>query len=222
MPCVFCYSIQNKARSPFHQTRQWCPQCWQTATLLVTISSRRGGGRFPFRSASCDQITGRNSSLNGHIHQPISSHHAKLWRVARRSRTSSTRTSRLRQRGHFMQSTPFLLWICTHYTACTPPLQSLFRHFVLRALNVSKSRPFHAIGMGRRLSSEKRIKYIRIRSWMYFFGGDTALLPVHCCAIFSGFSAESGTCGANSRSKSSSVGKISFTILTMFSQKSSR
>lgn len=26
-----------------------------------------------------------------------------------------------------------LLWICTHYTACTPPLQSLFRHFVLRA-----------------------------------------------------------------------------------------
>lgn len=121
MPCVF--AIQNKARSPFHQTRQWCPQCWQTATLLVTISSRRGGGRFP--SASCDQITGRNSSLNGHIHQPISSHHAKLWRVARRSRTSSTRTSRLRQRGHFMQSTPFLLWICTHYTACTPPLQSL-------------------------------------------------------------------------------------------------
>lgn len=80
MPCVF--AIQNKARSPFHQTRQWCPQCWQTATLLVTISSRRGGGRFPFRSASCDQITGRNSSLNGHIHQPISSHHAKLWRVA--------------------------------------------------------------------------------------------------------------------------------------------
>ena len=105
---------------------------------------------------------------------------------------------------------------------CTPPLQSLFRHFVLRALNVSKSRPFHAIGMGRRLSSEKRIRYIRIRSWMYFFGGDTALLPVHCCAIFSGFSSESGTCGANSRSKSSSVGKISFTILTMFSQKSSR
>lgn len=169
MPCVF--AIQNKARSPFHQTRQWCPQCWQTATLLVTISSRRGGGRFSFRSASCDQITGRNSSLNGHIHQPISSHHAKLWRVNRRSRTSSTRTSRLRQRGHFMQSTPFLLWICTHYTACTPPLQSLFRHFVLRALIVSKSRPFHAIGMGRRLSSEKRIRYIRIRSWMYFFWG---------------------------------------------------
>lgn len=218
MPCVF--AIQNKARSPFHQTRQWCPQCWQTATLLVTIASRRGGGRFP--SASCDHITGRNSSLNGHIHQPISSHHAKLWRVARRSRTSSTRTSRLRQRGHFMQSTPFLLWICTHYTACTPPLQSLFRHFVLRALNVSKSRPFHAIGMGRRLSSEKRIRYIRIRSWMYFFWGDTALLPVHCCAIFSGFSSESGTCGANSRSKGSSVGKISFTILTMFFQKSSR
>ena len=131
MPCVF--AIQNRKCSPFHRTRQWCPQCWQTATLLVTISSRRGGGRFPFRSASCDQITGRNSSLNGHIHQPISSHHAKLWRVARRSRTSSTRTSRLRQRGHFMQSTPFLLWICTHYTACTPPLQSLFRHFVLRA-----------------------------------------------------------------------------------------
>lgn len=52
---------------------------------------------------------------------------------SRRSRTSSTRTSRLRQRGHFMQSTPFLLWICTHYTASTPPLQSLFRHFVLRA-----------------------------------------------------------------------------------------
>lgn len=97
-----------------------------------------------------------------------------------------------------------------------------FRHFVLRALNVSKSRPFHAIGMGRRLSSEKRIRYIRIRSWMYFFGGDTALLPVHCCAIFSGFSSESGTCGANSRSKGSSVGKISFTILTMFFQKSSR
>ena len=139
MPCVFV--IQNKVRSLFHQTRQWCPQCWQTATLLVTISSRRGGGRFPFRSASCDQITGRNSSLNGHIHQPISSHHAKLWRVARRSRTSSTRTSRLRQRGHFMQSTPFLLWICTHYTACTPLLQSLFRHFVLRALNVSKCDP---------------------------------------------------------------------------------
>ena len=160
MPCVF--AIQNRKCSPFHQTRQWCPQCWQTATLLVTISSRRGGGRFPFRSASCDQITGRNSSLNGHIHQPISRHHAKLWRVARRSRTSSTRTSRLRQRGHFMQSTPFLLWICTHYTACTPLLQSLFRHFVLRALNVSKSRPFHAIGMGRRLSSEKRIRYIRI------------------------------------------------------------
>lgn len=115
-----------------------------------------------------------------------------------------------------------LLWICTHYTACTPLLQSLFRHFVLRALNVSKSQFFHAIGMGRRLSSEKRIRYIRIRSWMYFFGGDTALLPVHCCAIFSGFSSESGTCGANSRSKSSSVGKISFTILTMFFQKSSR
>lgn len=220
MPCVF--AIQNKARSPFHQTRQWCPQCWQTATLLVTIASRRGGGRFSFRSASCDQITGRNSSLNGHIHQPISSHHAKLWRVNRRSRTSSTRTSRLRQRGHFMQSTPFLLWICTHYTACTPPLQSLFRHFVLRVLNVSKSRPFHAIGMGRQLSSEKRIRYIRIRSWMYFFGDDTALLPVHCCAIFSGFSSESGTCGANSRSKSSSVGKISFTILAMFFQKYSR
>lgn len=141
---------------------------------------------------------------------------------SRRSRTSSTRTSRLRQRGHFMQSTPFLLWICTHYTACTPLLQSLFRHFVLRALNVSKSRPFHAIGMGRQLSSEKRIRYIRIRSWMYFLGGDTALLPVHCCAIFSGFSSESGTCGANSRSKSSSVGKVSFTILAMFSQKSSR
>lgn len=174
MPCVF--AIQNKARSPFHHTRQWCPQCWQTATLLVTIASRRGGGRFPFRSASCDQITGRNSSLNGHIHQPISSHHAKLWRVARRSRTSSTRTSRLRQRGHFMQSTPFLLWICTHYTACTPLLQSLFRHFALRALNVSKSQPFHAIGMGRRLCSEKWIRYIRIRSWMYFLG-DTALLP---------------------------------------------
>ena len=221
MPCVF--AIQNRKRSPFYHTRQWCPQCWQTATLLVTISSRRGGGRFPFRSASCDQLTGRNSSLNGHIHQPISSHHAKLWRVARRSRTSSTRTSRLRQRGHFMQSTPFLLWICTHYTACTPPLQSLFRHFILRALNVSKSRPFHAIGMGRRLSSEKRIRYIRIRSWMYFFwGDDTALLPVHCCAIFSGFSSESGTCGANSRSKSSSVGKISFTILAMFFQKYSR
>lgn len=33
----------------------------------------------------------------------------------------------------FMQSTSFLLWICTHYTACTPLLQSLFRHFVLRA-----------------------------------------------------------------------------------------
>lgn len=31
-------------------------------------------------------------------------------------------------------------------------------------------RPFHAIGMGRRLSSEKRIGYIRIRSWMYFLG----------------------------------------------------
>lgn len=172
MPCVFCYSKQEAL--PFHRTRQWCPQCWQTATLLVTISSRRGGGRFPFRSASCDQITGRNSSLNGHIHQPISSHHAKLWRVARRSRTSSTRTSRLRQRGHFMQSTPFLLWICTHYTACTPLLQSLFRHFVLRALIVSKSRPFHAIGMGRRLSSEKWIRYIRIRSWMYFGWGHGA------------------------------------------------
>ena len=211
MPSVF--AIQNRKCSPFYHTRQWCPQCWQTAPLLVTISSRRGGGRFPFRSASCDQITGRNSSLTGHIHQPISSHHAKLRRVARRSRTSSTRTSRLRQRGHFMQSTPFLLWICTHYTACTPPLQSLFRHFILRALNVSKSRPFHAIGMGRRLSSEKRIRYIRIRSWMYFFWGyDTALLPVHCCAIFSGFSSESGTSGANSRSKSSSVGNISFTI----------
>lgn len=73
-----------------------------------------------------------------------------------------------------MQSTPFLLWICTHYTACTPLLQSLFRHFVLRALNVSKSQPFQAIGMGRRLSSEKRIRYIRIRSWMYFFGGHGA------------------------------------------------
>ena len=162
--------VSKQEAFPFHHTRQWCPQCWQTATLLVTISSRRGGGRFPFRSASCDQITGRNSSLNGHIHQPISSHHAKLWRVARRSRTSSTRTSRLRQRGHFMQSTPFLLWICTHYTACTLLLQSFFRHFVLRALIVSKSQPFHAIGMGRRLSSEKWIRYIRIRSWMYFGG----------------------------------------------------
>ena len=72
-----------------------------------------------------------------------------------------------------MQSTPFLLWICNHYTAYTPLLQSLFRHFVLRALNVSKSQPFHAIGcigMGRRLCSEKRIRYIRIRSWMYFGG----------------------------------------------------
>lgn len=79
-PAVFCYSKQEVL--PFSPDPQWCPQCWQTATLLVTISSRRGGGRFPFRSASCDQITGRNSSLNSHIHQPISSHHAKLWRVA--------------------------------------------------------------------------------------------------------------------------------------------
>lgn len=80
---------------------------------------------------------------------------------------------------------------------------------------------FHAIGMGRRLSSEKRIRYIHIRSWMYFFGGDTALLPVHCCAIFSGFSSESGTCGAKGSFKSSSVGKITSTKSAMLSQKSS-
>ena len=148
--------VSKQEAFPFHRTRQWCPQCWQTATLLVTISSRRGGGRFPFRSASCDQITGRNSSLNGHIHQPISSHHAKLWRVARRSRTSSTRTSRLRQRGHFMQSTPFLLWICTHYTACTPLLQSLFRHFRRRI------RQRHR-GNRRPLSLRERCAKIRLK-----------------------------------------------------------
>ena len=221
MPCVFAIRFKTKRVPLFTRPANGVRSAGRPRRSL-SPSRRAGAADAFFRSASCDQITGRNSSLNGHIHQPISSHHAKLWRVARRSRTSSTRTSRLRQRGHFMQSTPFLLWICTHYTACTPLLQSLFRHFVLRALNVSKSRPFHAIGMGRRLSSEKRIRYIRIRSWMYFLGGDTALLPVHCCAIFSGFSSESGTCGANSRSKSSSVGKISFTILAMFFQKSSR
>lgn len=168
MPCVFCYSKQEVL--PFSPDPPVMPAVLadRDAPCHHLVAPGRRTLSLPLRLLRPNHR--QKQQLERPIHQPISSHHAKLWRVARRSRTSSTRTSRLRQRGHFMQSTPFLLWICTHYTACTPLLQSLFRHFVLRALNVSKSRPFHAIGMGRRLSSEMQGRYIRIRSWIYFWG----------------------------------------------------
>lgn len=131
MPCVFCYSKQEVL--PFSPDPPVMPAVLadRDAPCHHLVAPGRRTLSLPLR------LLRPNHRQKQQFERPYPPANQQPPRQAvarsRRSRTSSTRTSRLRQRGHFMQSTSFLLWICTHYTACTPLLQSLFRHFVLRA-----------------------------------------------------------------------------------------